>query len=60
MLLWILVLLLLFGGGSWYGGNRWQPGYGPGIGIGTIAVLFLVLWLLGAFGGGSGYIHRVW
>lgn len=46
----IIVLLLVFGGGFGYWGNsRWGAtnGYaGPGIGIGTILVILLILYLL--------------
>ena len=60
MLLLILLLIFFFGFGGWYGGNRWQPGAGPGFGIGTIIVILFILWLLGFFGGGLGYTHRLW
>jgi hypothetical protein len=60
MLLLILLLLVFFGWGGWFGGNLWNPGRGPGISLGTIVVILLICWLLGAFGGGFGYMHRVW
>ena len=52
MLLLLLLLVVLFGGFGWYGGERWSPGNGSGIGLGTIVVIFLIIWLLGGFGGG--------
>lgn len=45
IILIILVVLLLFGGGGY-------AGYGPvggGIGLGTVLVVLLVLYLLGVF-----------
>jgi len=51
MIILIIVLLLVFGGGFGYWGNaRWgggQPLAGPGIGLGTILVVLLILYLLG-------------
>lgn len=49
MLLVIILLLLLFGGGGGYWGyGRWgMPG--AGIGLGTILIILLVAYLLGAF-----------
>ena len=48
LLLIILVVLLFGGGGGWWLGNRQEwPGGGYGSGIGTIVLLFLVLYLLG-------------
>ena len=31
MLLLILILLVLFGFGGYWGGSRYAPGYGPGL-----------------------------
>jgi hypothetical protein len=49
MLLLIIILILLFGGGAGYWGHSRYEGVwgGPGIGLGTILVLFLILYLLG-------------
>src|ERR1700691_6701933 len=48
MLLLIIVLVLLFGGGGgYYGYSRWGSGGGLGI-LGTVLLIVLVLYLLGA------------
>lgn len=48
MLLLIIVLVLLFGGGGgYYGYSRWGTRGGLGI-VGTVLVIVLVLYLLGA------------
>ena len=49
LLIAVIVLLLLFGGiGDGYR-DRWGNHYGGGLGLlGTLAVIVLVLWLLGA------------
>ena len=47
LLLLILVIFLLFGGGGYYGYSRWGTGGGLGI-IGTLLLIVLVLYLLGA------------
>lgn len=48
MLLLIIVLVLLFGGGGgYYGYSRWGSRGGMGI-VGTVLVIVLVLYLLGA------------
>jgi hypothetical protein len=48
MLLLIIILALLFaGGGGYYGYSRWDAGGGLGI-VGTVIVIVLVLYLLGA------------
>ena len=42
------ILILLFGGGGgYYGYNRWGYNGGFGIGLGTILVILLILFLLG-------------
>jgi hypothetical protein len=50
MIVLIIVLILLFGGGfGYWGHSQWGGSYGyagPSIGIGTILVLLLVLYLL--------------
>jgi hypothetical protein len=51
MLLLIVVLILLFGFGGGYVGNRWNEGYGPHFGIGAVIVFLLILYLMG-------YLHR--
>jgi hypothetical protein len=48
MLLLIIILVLLFGGGGgYYGFSRWGTGGGLGI-VGTVLLIVLVLFLLGA------------
>jgi hypothetical protein len=48
MLLLIIILILLFGGGGgYYGYSRWGAGGGLGI-LGTVLLIVLVLYLLGA------------
>jgi hypothetical protein len=51
MLILIIVVVLLFGLGGGYWGHRQYgetaPYAGPGIGIGTILLILLVLYLLG-------------
>jgi len=50
MLLLLIVLLLLFGGGGgYYGHRRWGYGGGMGIGLGTILVTCLVVFMAGGF-----------
>jgi len=50
MLLLIVLLVLLFGGGGgYYGHTRWGPSGGAGIGLGTVLMILLVAYLLGAF-----------
>jgi hypothetical protein len=49
MILLILVLLFLGVASGYWGHNRWgneAPWSGPGIGIGTILIILLLLWLL--------------
>lgn len=47
LLLIILLVLLVGGGGGYYGYSRW--GYGGGLGIlGTVLLIVLVLYLVGA------------
>lgn len=47
LLLIILLILLVGGGGGYYGYSRW--GYGGGLGIlGTVLLIVLVLYLVGA------------
>lgn len=48
MLLLIILLILLFGGGGgYYGYSRWGAGGGLGI-LGTVLVIVLIFYLLGA------------
>lgn len=48
LLLLIIVLILLFaGGGGYYGYNRWVTGGGLGV-VGTVVLIAVVLYLLGA------------
>jgi hypothetical protein len=50
MLLLIVLLILLFGfGGGYYGHSRWGPSGGARIGLGTIVLIALLVWLLGGF-----------
>lgn len=46
-LLIILILLLLFGGGGGYYAYNTYGGTGLGGVLGTVVVIFLILWLLG-------------
>lgn len=47
LLLIVLLILLVGGGGGYYGYSRW--GYGGGLGIlGTVLLIVLVLYLVGA------------
>jgi hypothetical protein len=47
ILLIVLIVLILLS----YGGGMYRPAYRtPGISIGTILLIVLVLWLLGVFG----------
>ena len=48
MLILIVVLLLLFGGGGgYYGHSRWGGKGSAGIGIGTVLLIVLLVWMLG-------------
>jgi hypothetical protein len=47
LLLIIVLVLLLGGGGGYYGYSRWGTGGGMGI-LGTVLVIVLILYLLGA------------
>lgn len=47
LLLIIILALLLAGGGGYYGYSQWGTGGGLGI-VGTVLVIVLVLYLLGA------------
>ncbi len=52
MLLLIILLILIFGiGGGWYGyrSNDGSWGHAGGIGLGTILLVLLVIYLLGGF-----------
>ena len=54
MILLIIILLLVFGfGGYRYGGPDYGVQYGGG-GIGLVLIVLLILYLLGAIGGGPG------
>lgn len=49
MLLLLIVLLLVFGGGGgYYGHNRWGGRGGAGVGLGTILMVILIFYALGA------------
>lgn len=48
MLIVLIVLLLLLGGGTgYYGHSRWGSGGSAGIGLGTILLIVLLVYLLG-------------
>jgi len=47
LLIIVLVLLLLGGGGGYYGYSRWGPRGGLGI-VGTVLLIVVVLYLVGA------------
>ena len=52
MLILLILLLLIFGvGGGYYGNRTWGEQYGPypgfGVGIGTILIILLVCYVLG-------------
>jgi len=50
MLIVVIILLLVLGtGGGYYGHRRWGYGGGAGMGLGTIILVFLVAYALGAF-----------
>ena len=50
MLLLLIILILLFGGsGGYYGHSRWGYGGGAGVSLGTILLIVLIFYLLGAF-----------
>jgi hypothetical protein len=50
MLIIVIILVLVFGfGGGWYGNNRWGVQGGAGFGRGTVLVILLICYLLGAF-----------
>lgn len=49
----VVVLLLLFGGGGGYYGYNRYGGAGLGGVLGTVLIVFLVLWLLGFFTSGA-------
>jgi len=49
MLILIVVLALLFaGGGGYYGYGRWGTRGGAGIGLGTVLLVVLICYLVGA------------
>ena len=43
----IILLLLLGGGGGYYGYSRWGFRGSSGIGLGTVLLILLVLYMLG-------------
>ena len=51
MILILLLLLLVFGGLSGWGGYRYggSPQHGVGFGLGTVLVILLICYLLGMF-----------
>ena len=52
MLLLLIVLILLFGGGFGYWGHQnYGPWGGPGIGLGTVLLILLIIYLVGGTSG---------
>ena len=51
MTILIIVVLVLFlgGGGGYYGHSRWGYRGGAGFGLGTVLLILLIAYLLGAF-----------
>jgi hypothetical protein len=50
MLILLIVLLLILGcSGGYYGHRRWGYGGSTGIGLGTILLIVLLVYLLGAY-----------
>ena len=49
LIILIILLLVLGGGGGYYGHSRWGYGGGASIGLGTVLMILLVAYLLGAF-----------
>jgi hypothetical protein len=49
LVLLIVLLLVLGGGGGYYGSRCWGSSEGAGVGLGTILVVLLVAYMLGAF-----------
>lgn len=50
MILLIILIILFFGiGGGCWGHAQWGPGGGAGVSLGTILVILLICYLLGAF-----------
>jgi hypothetical protein len=47
LILPIVLLLVLGGGGAYYGHTRWGYRGGAGIGLGTILLILLVAYMLG-------------
>ena len=48
MILLVILLILIFGGGGgYYGHSRWGPSGGAGVGLGTILLSVLLVYLLG-------------
>jgi len=50
MILLIILLVLFFGvGGGYYGHSRWGPSGGASMGLGTILLIVLLIYMLGMF-----------
>ena len=43
----IIVIILLAGGGGYWGHSRWGYSGGAGIGLGTILLILLIVYLMG-------------
>ena len=48
IILIIILVLLLGGGGGYYGHSRWGYRGGAGVGLGTILLILLIAYLVGA------------
>jgi len=49
LILIILLVLLLGGGGGYYGHSRWGYRGGAGVGLGTILLVLLIIYIVGGF-----------
>jgi hypothetical protein len=47
LILLIILLLVLGGGGGYYGHSRWGYRGGAGIGLGTVLLILLIVYMLG-------------
>ena len=47
LILLIILLLILGGGGGYYGHSRWGYRGGTGVGLGTILLILLIVYMLG-------------
>ena len=49
LILLIILLLLLGGGGGYYGHSRWGYRGGAGVGLGTILIVLLIVYMVRNF-----------